>query len=185
MNADTQQSEKLARLLRTSAWLAHAAKIAALLLLATNAAMWLIPEFTAEVVRSQTAIGASPMTLTLGGRAAALAVSTAYVGLMALALWTVASLFASFAAGAIFVPETGTRLRRLGILLLLFGVLSPFFRAIIGIVVTLGNEEGQRILALSIGSQDIIVALVAALLIALGHIMAEAAAIADDNRQIV
>ncbi|MEQ1868202.1 MAG: hypothetical protein HOP13_17705 [Alphaproteobacteria bacterium] len=185
MNVDTRQSGKLVRLLRASALLSHAAKIAALALLVANAAMWLVPEFAAEAVRSQAAIGKSPVTLTFGARAAALVVSTAYVGLMALALWTVASLFASFAAGAIFVPATGTRLRRLGVLLLLFATLSPVFRAIVGVIVTLGNEGGQRILAFSISSQDIIVALVAALLIALGHIMAEAARIADDNRQIV
>lgn len=185
MNTDTRQSEKLARLLRTSAWLSHAAKIAALVLLAANAAMWLVPGFTEDVVRSQTAIGNAPFTLTWSARAAAFAVSTVYVGLMAIALWTVARLFASFASGAVFVPETGARLRRLGIVLLLFAAISPFFRGIIGVIVTIGNEEGKRILALSISSQDIIVALVAALLIALGHIMAEAARIADDNRQIV
>lgn len=178
-------NDKLARLLRTSTWLSHAAKIAALMLLAANAAMWLVPDFTADVVRAQSSIGTAPVKMTLGVRAAALVVSTVYVGLMALALWTVASLFASFAAGAIFVPETGTRLRRLGILLLLFAVVSPLIRAIIGLIVTIGNDEGQRMLAISISSQDIIVALVAALLIALGHIMAEAARIADDNRQIV
>ncbi len=185
MSADTRQSEKLARLLRMSTWLSHAAKVAALVLLAANAAMWIVPEFAADAVRSQSAIGNAPVTLTLGARAAALVVSTVYVGLMALALWTVARLFASFAAGAIFVPETGARLRRLGILLLLFAALSPFFRAIVGVIVTIGNEAGQRVLAFSISSQDIIVALVAALLVVLGHIMAEAALIADDNRQIV
>jgi hypothetical protein len=180
-----KRNEKLARLLRVSGWLSHAAKIVALLLLAANAVMWLVPEFAADAARSQSSLGTAPITLTLGARAAALVVSFAYVGLMALALWTVAGLFAAFAAGAIFVPETGKRLRRLGVLLLAFAVLSPFVRAVIGLIVTIGNEAGQRMIALSISSQDVIVALIAALLIVLGHIMAEAALIAEDNRQIV
>jgi hypothetical protein len=71
------------------------------------------------------------------------------------------------------------------VLLLLYAALSPLFRAVIGVIVTLGNESGQRVLAIGIGSQDVIVALIAALLIVLGHVMAEAALIADDNRQIV
>ena len=179
------QTERLARLQRLCAWLSHAAKIVALLLLAANAVLWLVPEFAAETARSQASIGSKPITLTFGVRAAALVVSFAYVGLMAAALWTVAGLFAAFAQGAIFVSETGTRLRRIGVLLLLYAALSPLFRAVIGVIVTLGNESGQRVLAIGISSQDVIVALIAALLIVLGHVMAEAALIADDNRQIV
>jgi hypothetical protein len=177
--------EKLARLLRMSTWLSHAAKIVALLLLVATTVMWLVPEFAAEAARSQSAIGTRPIALTVGARAAALVVSLSYVGLMALALWTASQLFAGFAAGTIFVPETGVRLRRLGVLLLIYALLSPVCRAVIGIIVTLGNEKGQRVLALSISSQDVIVALISALLIVLGHIMAEAARIAEDNRQIV
>jgi hypothetical protein len=178
-------NEKLARLLRTSAWLSHTAKIVAVLLLAANTVMWLVPEFAADAARSQSALTSSPMTLTLTARLAALAASTLYVGVMVLALWTVAQLFAAFAAGAVLVPETGARLRRLGVLLLVFAALSPVFRGVIGVIVTLGNEVGRRILSLSISSQDLIIALIATLLIVLGHIMAEAARIAEDHQHIV
>lgn len=178
-------NEKLARLLRMSAWLSHAAKIVAALLLAANAVVWLVPEFAADAARSQSALSTSLMTLTPTARLAALAVSTLYVGLMARALWTVAQLFAAFAAGAILVPETGARLRRVGVLLLLFAALSPVFRGLIGVIVTLGNEAGRRVLSLSLSSQDLIIALIATLLIVLGHIMAEAARIAEDHQHIV
>ena len=179
------QTEKLARLQRMSAWLAHAAKILALVLLAANAVVWLIPELANDTARSQSAIGESPMTLTLGVRAAALAVSLAHVGLMAAALWTAGRLFASISAGAIFVPGTGASLRRIGVLLLIFAAVSPIVRSLIGVIVTAGNEAGHRILALGISSNDAVAAMIAALLIVLGHVMAEAALIADDNRQIV
>ena len=179
------KNEELARLQRMSVWFVRAAKTVAFLLLAANTTMWLVPDFAEGIARSQSALALEPMTLTLGARFGALIVSTVSLGLVALALWTAASLFASFAAGQIFVPETGTRLRRLGLLLLLHAVLSPIVRTLISVIVTIGNNPGQRALAVSFSSQDLIVPLIAILLVMLGHIMAEAARIAEDHQHIV
>lgn len=179
------QNEKLARLLRLSAWLSHAARAVAILLLAANAAMWLVPEFAADAARNQSALKEAPMTLTLEARLLALLVSSLYVGVLAFALLTVAQLFRAFAAGEILVPATGAMLRRLGLLLFLFAATSPLFRAAIGVIATIGNAPGQRTLAVSVSSNDVVLALIAALIVVLGHIMAEAARIAEDHQHIV
>ena len=179
-------NERLTRLLRMSAWLALAAKLAAAIFLVANTTMWLVPAFAIDAAHSQSNLGlASKITLTAETTLLALAVSTAYVGLLAIALWSIARLFAQFSKGAIFAPETGTHLRRAGLYLFAFAALAPVYRAVVGIVVTMANPPGERALAISFGSQEIVLGLIAALLVMLGHIMAEASVIADDNRQIV
>ncbi len=55
----------------------------------------------------------------------------------------------------------------------------------LGLVLTWGNLPGQRILALSIGIDDYMIAALGGLVLAIGHVMTEAARLADDNRQIV
>ena len=179
-------SEKLTGLLRMSAVLSHASKAVAAIFLLVNAAMWLVPGFALDAAHSQTNLGAAmKVTLTTETTLLALVVSTFYVGLLAIALWSIARLFDQFSKGAIFVPETGAHLRRAGLFLFFFAILSPTFRTVIGVIVTIANPPGQKELAIGIGSQEIVLGLIAALLVMLGHIMAEAAHIADDNRQIV
>ncbi|MEQ1863876.1 MAG: hypothetical protein ABL996_04400 [Micropepsaceae bacterium] len=179
-------SERLTRLLRISAWLAHAAKFAAVIFLVVNAAMWLVPGFAIDAAHGQSSL-AAPMKITMTAEATVLAlvVSTAYVALLAVALWSIARLFNEFSKGAIFVSETGVHLRRAGLFLLAFAALAPAFRAVIGLIVTMANPVGERALSVSLSSHEIVLGLIAALLVMLGHIMAEASAIADDNRQIV
>lgn len=178
-------NNKLARLLRLSAWLSHAARAVAILLLAANAVMWLVPEFAADAARNQSTLQQAPMTLTLEARLVALLVSSLYVGILAFALLTAAQLFRAFASGEILAPATGAKLRRLGLVLFLYAASSPFFRAGIGVIATIGNAPGQRSLAVSISSHDVVLALIAALIVVLGHIMAEAARIAEDHQHIV
>ena len=180
------RSERLTRLTQMSAWLAHAAKAAAVIFLIVNVAMWLVPGFVVDAARSQSNM-AAPMkiTMTTEATALALAASTAYVALLAIALWSIARLFTQFSLGAIFVPETGVHLRRAGLYLLAFATLAPVFRAAIGVIVTMANPPGERALSISFGSQEIVLGLIAALLVMLGHIMAEASDIADDNSRIV
>ncbi|MBP6013731.1 MAG: DUF2975 domain-containing protein [Alphaproteobacteria bacterium] len=179
-------NERLTRLARMSAWLAHASKIAAVIFLIVNVFMWLVSGVVVDAARSQSSLPA-PMKITMTTEATmlALAVSTAYVALLAVALWSIAKLFTEFSKGAIFVPETGVYLRRAGLYLLVFAALAPVFRAMIGVIVTMANPPGERALSISFSSHEVILGLIAALLVMLGHIMAEASDIADDNSRIV
>lgn len=180
------QEAKLARLLRMSAQLSIAARAAALILIAGNAAMWLVPDLGYDAARLQAGLNAeTPVAVTPQAFAFVLVVSTLHVGLLAAAMWEMARLFSGFSRQAILVPATGMHLRRTGIFLFLFAVLSPVTRTVGALAVTLANPPGQRLLSVSFESQDMVLALIAVLLLMLGHVMAEAAQIADDNRQIV
>jgi len=182
----TQEQAKLARLLRKSALLSIAARAAALILLAGNAAMWLVPELGYDAARLQSGLNAeTPVAVTPLAFTFVLLLSTLHVGLLAGAMWEMARLFSGFSKQAILVPDTGKHLRRTGILLFLFAVLSPVARTFGALAVTLANPPGQRLVSVSLDSQDMVLALIAVLLLMLGHVMAEAAQIADDNRQIV
>ena len=180
------EQAKLARLLRRSALLSIAARAAALILLAGNAAMWLLPELGYEAARLQSGLKAdTPIAVTPLAFAFVLLLSTLHVCVLAGAMWEMARLFSGFSKQAILVPNTGKHLRRTGILLFLFAVLSPVARTFGTLAVTLANPPGQRLIAISLESQDLVLALIAVLLLMLGHVMAEAAQIAEDNRQIV
>lgn len=180
------EEAKLARLLRKSAHLSIAARAAALILLAGNAAMWLVPELGYDAARLQSGLNAeTPVAVTPLAFAFVLLLSTLHVALLSGAMWEMAGLFSGFSKQAILVPATGKHLRRTGILLFLFAVLSPVARTFGTLAVTLANPPGQRLFAVSFESQDLVLALIAVLLLMLGHVMAEAAQIAEDNRQIV
>ena len=180
------EQAKLARLLRMSAQLSIAARAAAVILLAGNAAMWLVPELGYDAARLQSGLDAeTPIAVTPQAFALMLLVSTLHVGLLAAAMWEMARLFSGFSKHAILVPDTGKHLRRTGALLFLFAVLSPVARTVGALAVTLANPPGQRLFSVSLDSQDMVLALIAVLLLMLGHVMAEAAQIAEDNRQIV
>jgi len=182
----TETDARLARLLRRSALLATLARTAAVVLLIGNVAMWLFPDLGYDAARLQSGLKAdTPISVTPSAFAFVLALSTAHVGLMAAAMWDMARLFSGFSKLAILVPDTGRHLRRAGIFLFLFAVLSPVARTVGALAVTLANPPGQRLLSISFDSQDMVLALIAALLVMLGHVLTEAALIADDNRQIV
>jgi len=178
--------ERLARLLNRSALLATLARAAAVALLVGNVAMWVFPDLGYDAARLQAGLKpGTPVSVTPLAFAFVLAVSTAHVGLMAAAMWDIARLFAGFAKHAILVPDTGKYLRRAGIFILLFAALSPVARTIGALAVTLANPPGQRLVSVSLDSQDMVLGLIAVLLVMVGHILTEAAEIADDNRQIV
>ena len=68
---------------------------------------------------------------------------------------------------------------------MVFGVTSPLARLLTVLVLTLENPEGHQVIAVSLEMNDVLVVLIGALMVMLAHALQAAAAIADDNRQIV
>ena len=56
---------------------------------------------------------------------------------------------------------------------------------ILSLVASVGQPEGQRFLSIGVETQHLLAVLLAVVLVTLGHVLALAAEIADDNRQIV
>jgi hypothetical protein len=173
------------RFQRLCVWMAHASGAMAVGLMVVAAAMWLHPDYVEWIAREEWAGGRNALTLTPVSQFGAAAISCTHLGLLCWALWTAKGLFARFAIGATLESQGGKDLRAIGGMIALYAALTPLAKALITVALTLGNPPGQRLLALSVGTNELILGLLGALILVLGHVMAEAARIADDNRQIV
>lgn len=126
----------------------------------------------------------------VGGLAPGLRIVAASLGLPALglilwSLWNAFWLFRAYGAGEIVSLEIGRRIRRIGITLVAFPLVTTVTNLLTSIVVSWDEPEGQRIMSLSISSEAVIMAITGAILIMVGWSMVEAARIADENRQFV
>ena len=63
--------------------------------------------------------------------------------------------------------------------------LRPMTATLLGVALTWSNPAGQRVLAVAVSIDDYMIGAFGGLVLAIGHVMVEAALIADDNRQIV
>ena len=166
-------------------WMARFAGLLAVGMMAAAAVMWMVPEFAVEIARQNSAVQDSQLTLSLQARAIACLILCLHLGLLCWALWTAKGLFENFARGRVLEAKTGEDLRLIGGLIAAYALLTPLKGSLISIAVTMGNPPGQRMLAIALGTYELILGVLGALILVLGHVMAEAARIADDNRQIV
>lgn len=123
--------------------------------------------------------------LTPATRLAALALAAIPLCLVLLGFVVVQRLFHGFATGDILTPESGRRLRRIGIIVTALGPVAIVIRSIASVVVSLPNPPGERVLAVGFGSNDVTAIIAGMLLIVLGWTLEEAARVADENRQFV
>jgi hypothetical protein len=169
------------RLCRRLAFLSIASGVAFLVL---NALLWAIPDFAPMVARDEGDLHEGAITLTPMVRLIGLACSTLYIAVLVRALWIARSLFKRLANGLVFEPQTGMLLRGFGLVLLVYAGLTPFFHALMGWLVTMHNTNGRAI-TLGLSDDEVILAIVGILILTTGSVMAEAARIAEDNRQII
>jgi Protein of unknown function (DUF2975) len=154
-------------------------------ILLVNAALWLVPQWAPMAARGMADLQTESITLTPTVIALGLTCSTLYLAVLSWGLWVAHSVFKRLANGLIFEPETGALLRRFGIALVVFAVLSPFITALMGKLVTMGNAPGERFVRLGFSSDDIVLIIVGTLIITTGSVMTEATRLAEENKQIV
>lgn len=164
---------------------AAAAKIAAVALLALNIVSWIVPSWSDVAARGWSALGSAPITLTNDALALSIALSTGHLLVLAYALFAASALFQSFARREFFTPGVGVLLQRMGLALAAFGLLAPIVRAALTVILTMNNPPGQRMLAIGVSANDVVIVIFGALLILIGWVMAEAARLADENRSFV
>jgi hypothetical protein len=165
--------------------LANATIGIAAMLLGLDAVVWLIPaiaEGTIAGLTGQPAVAAGP-----GTRFVVFLIALSRTAILVAGLLAVAALFRLFATGDAFVPRTGQLLRRFGTALVAYTLLAPLFKTAMVAAATWNNTEGERIVTVGVGmsSQGLVFLLTAGLVVALGHVMQEAARLADEHRQIV
>lgn len=94
-------------------------------------------------------------------------------------------LFDSYRLGKVFEASVPQRLRRIGLCMIALSVLRPLTNMLLTVVLTMNNPEGQRIISLGFSIDDYMIAVFGGLILAIGHVMADANRIAEHNRQIV
>jgi hypothetical protein len=170
------------RLCRAAAALAAASVIA---FIGGNAARWLVPEWTEMAAREASHVQTAPIFITPLVRWVGLGATTLYLGVLVWGLLSMRTLFKRLAAGEVFVADTGVLLRRFGTALLVYAALTPVVAAGLSMLVTRDPVNGGAVLSVGISHQEITVALIGALILVFGSVMADATRIADENREII
>lgn len=171
-----------ARLCRRMAFFATASAVA---FLAIDTTLWLVPAWAPIVARGLAELQDQPITLTPIVRAVGLICSLLFLCVLVWGLWCVRLLFQRLSEGLVFEPEIGLLLRRFGKALLVYAALTPFVAAFMSWLITHHNAPGQKFAHFGISDQEITLAIVGTLILSLGSVMAEAAQLAEDHRQIV
>jgi Protein of unknown function (DUF2975) len=147
--------------------------------------VWLSPSAVETLVVPRLGLGAMPVTVDVWTRVMGFAVCTVPMVALVWLLYHAYALFDGYRLGHLFTDEASLRLRHIGVSLLALALLRPLTATLLGVVLTLSNPPGQRLIAIGIGFDDYIIAALSGLLLAIGHVMVEAKRLADDNGQIV
>ena len=147
--------------------------------------VWLYPDYVKAYVVPHLGIAGVPIALDFGARILGFLVSMIPLSILFFALHQAYELFDGLRLGNIFTGEAPYRLRRIGLSMLALAALRPITSTLLGPVLTASNPPGQRMLSLGLSTDDYMIGLFGGLILAIAHVMVEAARLADDNRQIV
>ncbi len=147
--------------------------------------VWLTPSWVEAFVVPRLGLRDVPVGLDLPTRLAGFAVSMIPMTVLLYLLHQAYALFDAFRLGNVFTADAPVRLRRIGSCMVALALLRPLAATLLGLALTWSNPPGQRILAIAISIDDYMIAAFGGLVLAIGHVMVDAARLADDNRQIV
>jgi hypothetical protein len=184
------QAEALARQItpghrRLSQAVRALAALGALCLMVVPALFWLSPEWVAAVGPSLP--GMMGQAVTVDARALALGALASLPGIAVALwmLWQVWQLFGQYLQGKVFGRQALQHLRSFAWALLCTALLAPVQRTAVSLALTIGNPPGQRLLVFTVEWQDYLLVLVAAVMLVIATVMAEAVRLAEENDAFV
>jgi hypothetical protein len=173
--------------LKTLIWLVRAGVLfGAAVLIVVPPLFWTNQEWVLQSGFEMSGV-ASHEALTIDGRARLLGALGTIPGTVTalFALWQLWRLFGSYASGLVFAPVTQRFLHRFAWALLIVAVLQPIERTWMSLAFTMGNPPGEQVLAVSLSSNDFLLILTSAVLLAVAMVLSEASRIAEENKQFV
>ena len=147
--------------------------------------VWLSPSLVETLVVPR--LGLSGYSLTFDGmsRLCGFAISMAPMAVLFFLLHQAFLLFDAYRVGDVFTAKAPVRLRRIGIAMLVLAMLRPISATLLGVLLTLANPPGQRVVAITLNLDDYMIAAFGGLVLAIGHVMVEANRIVREHQQIV
>lgn len=173
------------RLGRLSAFMCFAVAITGALVELALAWVWLSPDAVASLVVPRLGLANAPALIDGWTRFLCFLVSMVPMSVLLFMLHQSFGLFDAFRRGDVFTDQSLQRLRRIGLSVVALAPLRPLTATLLGVIMTSANPPGQRIVAFGIGIDDLFIAILGGLVVAIGHVMVEANRLADDSRQIV
>ena len=113
-----------------------------------------------------------------------LIMSSLLMALVLYALYQAYQLFAGYRCGEVLTVRAAGRLRHISYAMLAVAVTVPIVQAALSVVLS-WNASGQLHLVLPLSYSDYFIAALAGLLLAIAHVLTEAAKIARENSEIV
>jgi Protein of unknown function (DUF2975) len=157
--------------------------LGAVLLLGAYVWIWLAPGHVHSQVKEAAGIDVSAI-------APHTQVAGALWTLVPTGIWLVAlhrlwQLFGEYALGNVFSHRALVSLRGFARCALATAFAEPIYGAVLSVIVTFDRKPGTRELNLAFSSNDFIILLIGAVLLAIATVMAEAARVAEDNAGFV
>lgn len=147
--------------------------------------VWLSPSLVESLVAPRLGLAGASLALDGATRLIGFAVSMLPMLVLFYVLHQASALFDGYRLGRVFTAAAPLRLRRIGLGLVALAGLRPVTATLLGLVLTYANAPGQRMLVIGFSLDDVLLALVGGLIVAIGHVMVEANALAEDQRAII
>jgi hypothetical protein len=171
------------RLRRMAAFVRVLIVVGAVLLLGCFAWIWLVPGHAHSQIKEAAEIDIdklAPRTQVAGALW-----TLVPVAIWLLALYRLWQLFGEYALGRVFSHRALVSLRGFARCALATAFAEPVYGAVLSVIVTFDRKPGTRELNIAFSSNDYIMLLIGAVLLAVAHVMAEAARVAEDNAGFV
>jgi hypothetical protein len=147
--------------------------------------LWLSPVRVETMVVKHLAISPGPLALDDGTRLLGFLISMLPMSALFYALFEAFRLLSDVASGQVFTPMMTVRLRRIGLAVIVLGLMRPLSAALVGVALTSARAPGARELAIGVSFDDYMIALFGGLILILAQVMLQATRLADEHRQIV
>jgi len=173
------------RLRRFSGIMAMLTTLGMLLIAAALIAVFLIPDWTRNLLLARLGQAGHGLSLSTGHLIAAATITAVPVGVLLFGLWQVRTLFLNFVNGHVFTLASARLLRDFAGSVLAQAILGPVSSTALMLAFTLDNPPGARQLVITLSSQDYLALIVGGVLLAVSWVIVEATRIADENASFV
>ena len=172
------------RLRRFSRAMAMLTTLGMLLIAAAMIAVFLIPDWTRNLLLARLGQAGHGLSLSPGHLIAAAAITAVPVGVLLFGLWQVRALFLNFVDGQVFTLASARLLRNFAGSVLAQAILGPISSTALMLAFT-NNPPGNRQFVVTLSVHDYLALIVGGVLLAVAWVMVEATRIADENASFV